>query len=172
MKKLLGIVVLGLLLTNNVNSKELKIGEMVTDPDTIKQLDKLRKDKHKETFYQKYADQYIKCTKISFFSKDDVVYFGFPIKSMHNEVHASWDVYEDDFKKWHIMDEFNRKYYIFHKHPGMHNDNLNAQIFYKIDRETGEMFELNKKINSEKKIRTCEKLSYDDLPMIDTKTKF
>ena len=32
--------------------------------------------------------------------------------------------------------------------------------FYKIDRENGDMFEINKKINSEKKIRNCESNVY------------
>ena len=69
------------------------------------------------------------------------------------------------------MEEFNKKYYIFYKNPGVINSS-NSQVLYKIDRETGDMYELNKKINSEKKIRNCEKISYSDLPMLETKTKF
>jgi hypothetical protein len=69
------------------------------------------------------------------------------------------------------MDEMNQKYYVFHKNPGVINSSK-QQIFYKIDRETGAMYELNKKIKSEKKVRNCEKISYSDLPMLETKAKF
>ena len=69
------------------------------------------------------------------------------------------------------MHIWNQKYYVFHKNPGVINSSK-QQIFYKIDRETGAMYELNKKIKSEKKVRNCEKISYSDLPMLETKAKF
>ena len=53
----------------------------------------------------------------------------------------------------------------------MYDEALNNKKFYKIDRENGDMFEINEKINS-KKIRSCEKISYSDLPMLETKAKF
>ena len=80
------------------------------------------------------------------------------------------------------MKELNKKYYIFYKEPGIVGDlqlDVNSESFgkkslflYKIDRETGEMYELNTKTNSEKKVRNCEKISYSDLPMLETKAKF
>ncbi len=178
MKKLLGIVVLGLLLSGNVFAEDLKVGEIVTDPEIIKELNELVKQKekktkenHKNTFAKIYFDQYIKCTKRNFFSKNDIIYFGLPLKILHKELHGGWDVYRYDFTKWHIMEEVNKKYYIFYKNPGVINSSK-SHILYKIDRETGDMYELNKKINSEKKVRNCEKISYSDLPMLETKTKF
>ena len=177
MKKLLGIVVLGLFFSANFLAIDLK-AEVVTDPDLIKELSELveekkkkRKEDHKNDFFKVYFDQYIKCTKKKFFSKDDIIYFGLPQKILHKELHGGWDVYTYEFTKWHPMEEFNKKYYIFYKNPGVINLS-NSQVLYKIDRETGYMYELNKKINSEKKIRNCEKISYSDLPMLETKTKF
>ena len=177
MKKLLGIVVLGLFFNANFLAIDLK-AEVVTDPDLIKKFNELveekkkkKKEDHKNNFFKVYFDQYIKCTKKKFFSKDDIIYFGLPKKILHKELHGGWDVYKYDFTKWHIMEEYNKKYYIFYKNPGIINSS-NSQVLYKIDRETGDMYELNKKINSEKKIRTCEKISYSDLPMLETKTKF
>jgi len=178
MKKLLGIIVLGLMLSGNAYAEELKIGEIVTDPELIKELNELVKQKkikakedHKNTFAKIYFDQYIKCTKRNFFSKNDIIYFGLPFKILNEELHGGWNVYTHDFTKWHIMDEVNKKYYIFHKNPGVINSSK-SQILYKVDRETGDMYELNKKINFEKKVRNCEKISYSDLPMLETKAKF
>ena len=177
MKKFLGIVVLGLFFSANFLAIDLR-AEVVKDPDLIKELNELveekkkkKKEDHKNNFFKVYFDQYIKCTKKKFFSKDDIIYFGLPQKILHKELHGGWDVYKYDFTKWHIMDDFNKKYYIFYKNPGVINSS-NSQVLYKIDRETGDMYELNKKINSEKKIRNCEKISYSDLPMLETKTKF
>ena len=177
MKKFLGIIVLVLLLSADLFVKELK-AEVVTDPELIKKLNALveetkekSKIEHKESFKKIYFDQYIKCTKKNFFSKNDIVFFGLPLKILHKEIHGGWDVYKYDFTKWHIMDEMNQKYYVFHKNPGVINSSK-QQIFYKIDRETGAMYELNKKIKSEKKVRNCEKISYPDLPMLETKAKF
>ena len=189
MKKLLVIVVLGLLLSGNVYAEDLKPGDTVKDPELIKELNELVKQKekktkedHKNTFAKIYFDQYIKCTKRNFFSKNDIIYFGLPLKILKKELHGGWDVYKYDFTKWHIMKELNKKYYIFYKEPGIVGDlqlDVNSENFgkkslflYKIDRETGEMYELNTKTNSEKKVRNCEKISYSDLPMLETKAKF
>jgi len=178
MKKLLAIIVLGLLWSGNAYAEDLKAGDIVTDPKKIKELEELYKnmdtvfkEKHKNKFAKLYFDQFIKCTKSNFFSKNDIIYFGLPIRIIHKEIHSGWDVYRYDFTKWHMMDEFNKKFYIFHKNTGIANL-LKSQVLYKIDRETGDMYELNKKINSEKKVRNCEKISYSDLPMLETKTKF
>ena len=171
MKKLLGIIVLGLLLSANTYAEDLKSGDIVTDPEIIKRLNEGIMQKHKKKFDKLYFDHYIKCTKRNFFSKNDIIYFGLPLKILNKELHGGWDVYSYDFTKWHIMDEVNKKYYIFHKNPGVINSSK-SQILYKVDRETGDMYELNKKINSEKKVRNCEKISYSDLPMLETKTKF
>ena len=171
MKKLLGIIVLGLLLSANTYAEDLKSGDIVTDPEIIKRLNEVIMQEHKKKFDKLYFDRYIKCTKRNFFSKNDIIYFGLPLKILDKEIHGAWDVYKYDFSTWHIMDEIDKKYYIFHKVPGV-RDSLKSPVLYKIDRETGDMYELHKKINSEKKVRNCEKISYLDLPMLETKTKF
>ena len=172
MKKFLAIVVLGLLFSGNAYTEEKKL-EAVTDPKIIEELDKLFEEEHKKRFEKSYFDGFIKCTKNSFFSKNDPIYFGIPIKHRLEEIHSGWDNYKHDFQKWHRMEDHSIKYYFFYKEPGSTiRKSFNRDLLYKIDRETGDMFELNKKINSEKKIRNCEKISYDDLPMLKPKVKF
>jgi len=172
MKKLLGILVLSLFLSFKAYAEKLKLGEVVKDPDIIELIEKQIKIDHKKKFDELYFDSYIKCTKSSLFSKDDVIFFGLPLQTLWKEIHAKWDPYKHDFINWHIMKEMHPRYYLFHKLPGMYKEALNNKKFYKIDRENGDMFEINEKINSEKKIRNCEKISYSDLPMLETKAKF
>ena len=163
---------LSLVLCSKSYAEETKSAENTKDTDFIKLIEKHIKIEHKKKFDELYFDSYIKCTKTSLFSKDDVIFFGLPLQTLWKEIHAKWDPYKHDFINWHIMKEMHPKYYLFHELPGMYDEALNNKKFYKIDRENGDMFEINEKINSEKKIRSCEKISYSDLPMLETKAKF
>ena len=177
MKKILAIILLVFFCSINLSIQVVN-ADKVTDPELIKEFEilanqvkeKSKKD-HKESFEKIYFDQFIKCTKKNFFSKNDIIFFGLPLKILHKEIHGGWDAYKYDFTNWHIMQEFNKKYYIFHKTPGVINS-TKPQIIYKIDRETGDMYEYDKSIKSEKKVRNCEKISYSDLPKLETNTKF
>ena len=48
MKKLLGIIVLGLLLSANTYAEDLKSGDIVTDPEIIKRLNEVIMQEHKK----------------------------------------------------------------------------------------------------------------------------
>ena len=85
------------------------------------------------------------------------------LDSEHNFISPNKkDIYDDDPSHQDLCD-YEQEYFYKSISDNIDLKTKDTKIF---------MYELNKKINSEKKIRNCEKISYSDLPMLETKTKF
>ena len=174
MKKLLAIMVLGLLWSNlSFSENSIKATDVVTDPAKIKELNKLFYEEKEKNYKETYFNS-IKCIKTGLFSSEDPKFFAINIKSLGKEMNAEWDMYKSRYKKYHMIKDSNQRYYYFYVLPGL---KYNESHYYKIDRTTGHMYEINENNpNSQKKIRTCDKVKkFSDMPNFDSekiKTKF
>ena len=152
MKKLLGIVVLGLLLSGNAYADY----NVVLKCEVKKLEDPIDFEVVPIIFGKKGDTRYFHIIK-----KDDQLTW---------DVKSNWNPYDKYFLNWHQGDEMSARYIIFGTWPGERDTNSYMQI----NRETGEMIFLDaieKKANGWYN-SVCDTIQFNDLPIETVKQKF
>ena len=150
MRKLLAIVVLGLLSTN-VKAKDINnlMLSCLTKSHTLKTAN-------------------VEPTLEIFGKIDETKFFQFKKGNFGYELHSGWDEINKRFEYWHQVKEVGNKFIKFNTFPGstvLGHINL-------LDRETGHMYRKDEFGKLENYLSKCKKISESDLPTKKVKQLF